>query len=261
MLANRDSAAKAVDALEVWINAIASRVQPTQHALALRMIAENFRHNIELCVRAGGSMRKWQEIRDGINARNVIELRNKLSASHKMMVWAHHSHVMHNATGTQIPSMGQHLHEMIGRELYTIGTFAGGGRVIDGALFGERNVSSLAKVGVERMLAALHRDAYFVDLRTLPTDDANAGWLVEQRSRFETMSRRTTILAKDFDGAIYIAQVHPSPFNDRFVFRWLLRIWGFVIEHAIGFALLIVTGIGFAIHAIVRRIVRWRRRR
>ena len=62
------------------------------------------------------------------------------------------------------------------------------------------------------------------------------------------------------DGAIYVAQVHPSAFNDSFLITWLLRIWGFIVEHVIGFVLLIAAGIGFGIRAIIRRIVRWRRR-
>ena len=38
--------------------------------------------------------------------------------------------------------------------------------------------------------------------------------------------------------------------------KWLLRLWGFVLEHAIGFAIIIIAAVGLAIRAIVRRIVR-----
>jgi hypothetical protein len=129
--------------------------------------------------------------------------------------------------------------------------------VITGELFGERGLPSIRKFGVERMLAAVDRDAYFVDTSRLPADPA-AGWNVEQTSRMETFYRRPTILAKDFDGAIYLDRVHPSPFTDA---KWLLRLWGFVLEHAVGFAIVILAAVGFTIRAIVRRIIRVVRRR
>ena len=77
----------------------------------------------------------------------------------------------------------------------------------------------------------------------------------------ETFFRRPTILAKDFDGAIYVDRVHPSPFTDSTGAKWLLRLWGFVLEHAVGFAIVIVAAVGFTIRAIVRRIIRAVRRR
>jgi erythromycin esterase len=257
----RDDAAKAIDGLEAWIKTIAPRVQPAVHGVALGMIPNNLRDNLELCARAGGDMLRWQEVRDEINARNVVTLRDQLSTSHEIIAWAHHSHVAYNSTGKHVPSMGQHLHDRLGRGLYTIGTFAGAGRVIDGSAIGERSLSSISKVGVERMLGAVDRDAYFIDVSRLPMDDAAAGWLVEQTSRFETLSSRPTVLAKDFDGAIYVARVHPSPFDDAFTVRWLLRIWGFMIEHAIGVAIVVLAGLGFGARAIVRWLLRRIRRR
>ena len=115
--------------------------------------------------------------------------------------------------------MGERLHARLGSELYTIGLFAGGGRVIDGALFGERDLPSTRAYGVERLLQAVDRDAYFVDLKALPTTDPQAGWLVEASSRMEAMFPRPTVLARDFDGAIYIAHVHPAEFTDSIVAR------------------------------------------
>jgi erythromycin esterase len=251
---DRDAAAKAVGDLEAWIKTI--HVQPAEHASALGMIPDNLRDNLELCAHAA----RWQEVRDDINARNVVKIRDHLSPSHKIIAWAHHSHVAYNSTGKHVPSMGQHLHDLLGRGLYTIGLFAGTGRVIDGSVIGERNLSAISKVGVERMLGAVDRAAYFIDVSRLPTNDAAAGWLVEQTSRFETLSNRPTVLAHDFDGAIYIARVHPSPFDDSFAVRWLLRIWGFAIEHAIAVAIVVLAGVGFGARAIVRWLLRVARR-
>jgi erythromycin esterase len=248
--ANREAAQRAVDELAAWITAIAPRVEPTAHAAALGMIPDNLRDNIELCVRTAGAREMWQETRDVLNARTALKLRDRLSSTRRVILWAHHSHVVHNATGAHVPSMGQHLRDQLGREVYTVGTFAGAGRVFDGALFGERDLPSIVQVGVERMLGAVDRPAYFVDVSRLPTDDPSAGWLVEQRSRFETVSRRPTILAKDFDGAIYLARVHPGAFSDAVAVRWLLRIWGFIIEHALGLAIVIVASLVAGIRAI-----------
>ncbi|HEY3808081.1 MAG TPA: erythromycin esterase family protein [Kofleriaceae bacterium] len=251
-------ASSAVGDLETWIGSIAARVQPPIHAAALRMIPDNFRGKLELCARTRGAPEKWQEVRDELNARTAIALRDRLSASHAIIVWAHHSHVSYNS---RIPSMGQHLHDALGGAVYTIGTFAGAGRVIDGTVFGERDLPAISKVGVERMLGAVDHDAYFVDVSRLPTGDLAAGWLVPQTSRYETLARRPTILAKDFDGAIYVARVHPSAFFDSFAVTWILRIWGFVVEHDIGFAIVMLAGFIAAVRAIARRVRRRLQRR
>jgi erythromycin esterase-like protein len=253
---NRDDAAWAIDELATWIAIADPHVRPASHAAALLMIPDNFRDNLELCAHAA----TWQESRDEAAARDVALLLGHVSATHRLIVWAHHSHVAYDSTGKNVASMGQHLRELLGRAVYTIGTFAGSGRVIDGSVFGERELPSIAKFGVERMLGAVGQRAYFVDASRLPTDDPAAGWLVEKNSRAETISPRATILAKDFDGAIYVARVHPSPISDSFAVVWLIRIWGFVIQHAIGVAFVIVAGVGFALRAIVRWLVRRIRR-
>jgi erythromycin esterase len=256
LAADRAAASAAVDDLEAWIRAAAPRVRPI-HAAALLMIPTNFRDFAALCEREGGMETNWQQMRDEVNARVALAIRERVSPAHKVILWAHHSHVAYDATGENVPSMGQHLRDSAGKSVYTIGTFAGHGRVITGELFGERGLPSIRKFGVERMLAAVDRDAYFVDTSRLPADPA-AGWNVEQTSRMETFYRRPTILAKDFDGAIYLDRVHPSPFTDA---KWLLRLWGFVLEHAVGFAIVILAAVGFTIRAIVRRIIRVVRRR
>jgi erythromycin esterase-like protein len=203
----------------------------------------------------------WQATRDELNAVNAVKLRDRLSAAHKIILWAHHSHVAYNTTRRNITSMGERLHARIPGELYTIGTFAGGGRVIDGALFGERALPSTRRLGVERLLQAVDRDAYFVDLKSLPTTDPQAGWLVEDTSRLEAIARRPTVLARDFDGAVYIAQVHPAEFSDSVAVRWILRVLGFVEAHYIGVGIVVVTGLGWLVWVIARAIARRVRRR
>jgi len=257
--AHRDAALAAVDAIGAWIDAIGPQVaaqRPAAHATALRMIPDNFRDDIELCMHAA----TWQMTRDELNANNAVKLRDQLSAAHEIILWAHHSHVAYDSTHRNIVSMGERIHARMPGDVYTIGLFAGGGRVIDGALFGERDLPSTRRFGVERLLQAVDRDAYFIDLKSLPTTDPQAGWLVPDSARMEVFGRRPTVLAKDFDGAIYVARVHPADFIDSAVGRWVLRALGFVEAHFIGVAILLVTGVGWLIWAIARRIRRWLRR-
>jgi erythromycin esterase len=261
---HEQAALSAVDALEAWITRVAPLVEavgPPAHAAALRMIPDNFRDEIELCARTSKEPNAWQRARDELNAINVVSLRDHLSSAHKILVWAHHSHVAYTSTHKNIPSMGEHLHQQIGSAVYTVGLFAGEGRVISADVLAERGLPSVRKVGVEQLLAAVGQAAYFVDLRSLPVTDPEAGWLVENYSRMETLHRRPTVLARDFDAAVFIAEVHPAPFLESRLARWTLRIWGFVVEHALGAGIVLVIGIGYSLWSIARRVGRWIRAR
>jgi erythromycin esterase len=263
--AQHEEALATIDALGAWIETIAPRVtaqRPAAHMAALRMIPDNFRDNVALCTRAAASEGAWQATRDELNAKNALMLRDEVSAAHKIILWAHHSHVAYNSTGRNIDSMGEHLHAKIPSELYTIGLFAGGGRVIDGALFGERDLPTTRRFGVERLLQAVHGNAYFVDVKRLPTTDPQAGWLIEDSARHEVIAQRPTVLAKDFDGAVYVAHVHPTEFMDSVAVRWMLRILGFLQTHFIAVGIVLMAAVGWMIwgiaSAIGRRVQRWR---
>jgi erythromycin esterase-like protein len=56
-----------------------------------------------------------------------MAIQNHVSASGKIILWAHHSHVNHASLGITAPSMGRSLLEMLGSKLYTIGLFAASG--------------------------------------------------------------------------------------------------------------------------------------
>ena len=57
------------------------------------------------------------------------------------------------------------------------------------------------------------------------------------------------------------AEVSPAAFLESASGRWALRIWGFVIEHAVAVAIVFLAGLGWSLRAIVRRIRRrWRAR-
>ena len=176
-----------------------------------------------------------------LNAENALVLRDDVSAAHKVILWAHHSHVSYNSVGDRTPSMGQHIRERVGRSVYTIGLFAGGGRFLDVAPLSVHDLPPVNKVGVERLLGSVAEPSYFINLLMLPTDDASAGWLVPQRSRMEGRWTRSTVLARDFDGAIYFQHVSPGTGMVADGPMLVLRLFGFFVENVPGTAIVLAT--------------------
>ena len=254
----RVPALAAIDTVERWVDAISpavARERPAAHVAALRLIPDNLRDHVELCDHAT----TWQKTRDELNAANALVLRERVSAAHKAILWAHHSHVAYNTTGSRIPSMGQHLQDRLGRDVYTIGLFAGSGRFLDVAPLSVHALPALNKVGVERLLAAVRPAPYFIDVSRLPADDPMAGWLTPQSSRMEGRWTQSTILAKDFDGALYVPVVTPGtgmvadgPFR-------VLQLFGLAVDH-LALAATATTGIlVWLIVVVTRRVSRGRR--
>jgi erythromycin esterase len=238
--AAKQPALAAIDALQRWIEHIAPSVKqerPAAHLAALRLIPDNLRDHVTLCEHAS----TWQRTRDELNAENALVLRDEVSATHKIILWAHHSHVSYNSIGDRTPSMGQHVRERVGRSVYTIGLFAGGGRFLDVAPLSVHDLPPVNKVGVERLLASVGEPSYFINLLTLPTDDASAGWLVPQRSRMEGRWTRSTVLARDFDGAIYLQSVSPGTGMVADGPMLVLRVFGFFVEHVLSTAIVLAT--------------------
>ncbi len=245
----------AIETIQSWIEAISpavARERPAAHVAALRLIPDSLRDHVELCEHAT----TWQQTRDELNAENALMLREHVSATHKIILWAHHSHVAYNTTGSRIPSMGQHLRRRIGRDIYSIGLFAGSGRFLDVAPLSVHSLPALNKVGVERLLDAVGTESYFVDVSTLPTGDSSAGWLVPQSSRMEGRWTRSTVLAKDFDGALYVRDVTPGTgmVPDR-AFA-VLQLFGVAVDHSLPVATGIVVGLGWLVVAVTRRVRR-----
>jgi len=249
----RAPALTAIDAIQRWIDAIVpavARTRPAAHVAALRLIPDNLRDHVELCEHAT----TWQKTRDELNADNALMLRDQVSAAHKIILWAHHSHVSYNTMGRQVPSMGEHLRGRLGRDIYTIGLFAGSGRFLDVAPLSVHALPATNTVGVERLLAAAGSQPYFIDVSRLPLDDPAAGWLTPQPSRMEGRSTSATVLARDFDAAVYVPRVTPGTGmlpNGAF---WVLQLFGLAVDQpvttATGMALIFV----WLARAIVTRV-------
>jgi len=252
--------------IEEWIGKAAAKVaidRPEIHAAALRLVPSYIRARIAHCqeVReAGGSRRTYQIARDRLNAVNAIALRDTVSNSHRIMLWAHHSHVNHNTSGQGIPSMGQHLLAAAPDSVYTVGLFAGSGSAYDAfsldrsgllGLFPKR-LRSKEDYGIENSLAQVSGQDFFVDFTArgkLP--DA---WLQRSFGRAETSEKMPLILARDFHAAIYIQNVHPADL--RFFPAWLsllFRAGGSLLQHPFFFGTLAIACAALLMRSVIRR--------
>jgi erythromycin esterase len=256
----------AIGELERWTAAASTKVElatSATHAAALRRIPESLRGSVELCsesIRAD-STKGYQEVRDRINATHAVALRDGVSRAHRIILWAHHSHVNHNSTGKNVPSMGQHLLQMAGKDLYTIGLFAGGGRalqVADDAFppVVPRRIRPASDYGLEGHLGLLRTDDYFIDFSTMrPGNPDCAVWFNELSSRLEIRDMAYFVPAKDYHAAVFVHVVHPAALSmlPR-VLALLLTAYGFILDHLIAF----VIGAAILVALIIHR---WQRRR
>lgn len=221
LLQKRD-AERAIDELEHWIDKMTEVVQEktsAHHATALTLIGPALRQSIELCEAVtqshDGATHVYQETRDRLNAKNVTILREKLSSSKKLIVWAHHSHIHHNSMGKATPSMGQHLLESEGDEaLYTIGLFAGRGTAMsvnddDCPAIQAQQIKPAEEFAAEKLLQDTAKSDFFVDFTRLQGNNEQLKpWLQPSTTRLEIGWAMPTVLAKDFHAAVFIQEVH-----------------------------------------------------
>ena len=110
-------------------------------ALVPTMLDERLHHCSEI-LGPGGKFapneywRNYKEARDRYQAANVVALRDKVSRSHRVVVWGHHSHLGYRAAGARASvSISGVLRDRLPGETYALGLFAGAGsylRVQDG---------------------------------------------------------------------------------------------------------------------------------
>jgi erythromycin esterase len=215
----KTDAERATNSIETWLESIVpvvTRQTSAAHAQALLLVPSTLKQDIALCeavTAPNAPPSAYTETRDQLNAQNVLTLRQSISANHRVIVWAHHSHITYNSSGTNIASMGQHLHHAAGNELYTIGLFAGRGsatQVDDSSLLPvvPRKLRPLSFYPVENGLANLSQGDFFVDF--LSAAQPPSWWSRPAYSRLETKGAQKTVLAKDYDAAIFLHTVHPA---------------------------------------------------
>lgn len=262
-LPNQDS----LRVVEHAINQASSSLQtqrPRIHTETLRLVPTMMRHRLEHCrqVAAGGS---YQAARDVHNTALVVDL---LKASGKLVLWAHHSHIHYNSLGKSVPSMGQHLKQILGDRLYTIGVFAAGGTAVDStkldAAQGPSIILALAArplpqdehFAIEQKLALTSKDDFFIDLRSQAPN-----WAQPSSTRMEVDLHQPTALSRDFDGAILLHRVSGAELN--FLpapIRFLARLGGWILQNRI-LAFVFLAAIALGLVGFVRRLVRRFKRR
>lgn len=206
---------EAIGVLQEWIGRAAPKVDAAfpsvPHAAALRLVPENLRASLSLCEEyasgANSSAALYKTTRDKNAARFALQLK-EAAPGKNLMLWAHVSHLFYNAEGNST-SVGEILHASLGSRLYTVGTFAEAGGAV--MLFSDWNdimgygrvwgVSSAPKL----RLGDHCPDACFYDVRNAGGEGVLSQ---EQRVWFEAIPRRMA-LAKDFDGVVWVRNVHP----------------------------------------------------
>ena len=132
------------------------------------------------------------------------------------MTWGHHSHLYYNTLRGPLASMGQRLRAQDSAAVYTIGVFAGTGSAYDVAdddriPLMRRRLTPASGYSAERSLASMAPPrslASFIDLSRLDASRDTA-FFATGATRFEPRGSRPTILARDFDGAVFVGRVHP----------------------------------------------------
>lgn len=266
--AKEANASQALDEIEAWLNGPVAanivRARPAVHVAALRLIPAMLRNRLQLCQEWTADQRSmitYQRVRDTLNAQLVLDELKAFPGPPKLILWAHHSHLHYNSLGQTIPSMGQHLHDALHHDMYSIGLFAEGGSAIDtttidqahglGFLFAlaPKPIPHGPRWTVEEQLSQQSPRDFFVDLR-----HASKGWAAAGTSRLENNGRMPTALSADFDGAVLLHRVSGSELD--FLPGWLrasARTIGFVIARPIISVAIVVTLLAGLIYLLRRR--------
>lgn len=103
-------------------------------ALVPTMLNERLHHCDEV-VGTGGTFKSneywkaYKEARDRYQAANVLALRERVSRTHRIVVWGHHSHVGYHGAGARAGvSISGVLRDRVPGETYALGLYAGAGR-------------------------------------------------------------------------------------------------------------------------------------
>jgi len=124
------------------------------------------------------------DFRDRKMGENLVWLANQWYPGRKIIVWAANIHMarhLESISDTRTPkpsnsnfvSMGQVLHEQLGKAVYTVGFTAYRGRVANPMMTAERSFDAPSSDSLETLLHATGRPYAFVDFRELP----NGHWL------------------------------------------------------------------------------------
>jgi len=153
-------------------------------------------------------------IRDEGMARNVEFLLDELYPGKKIVIWAHNVHISHDFEAVSIgdfASMGRHLHESHGEEMYTIGLYMYRGR-------GARNDRSTYDVGaaapgsIESIFYRTRRKHCFVDMLGERENEGNS-WMFQRIGAKTWGFMDVTLVPRDqYDAILFIDTVSPPQY-------------------------------------------------
>lgn len=204
-----------IDLLQEWINHAVPHVRTEfpnlPHADMLQLIPSNLLQSLALCeeyrATAVTNATTYKTVRDTYAAAFTHTL-IAAASNHKLILWAHVSHLSYNGDERGSTSVGEILHKSLLGQLYTIGTFAESGSAI--MLFSDwNNISGYGRVwGVSRpidqLLTPSPPQACFYEV----SDGTSSALGRVQRVWIESRPSNV-ILSRDFDGIIVVRQVHP----------------------------------------------------
>lgn len=251
-----------------WIEQVIPLVASNNviHGNALKLIPDNLMDRYCHCdsVYKSDDGRTYQIERDKLNAKNVLFILDSVSQSHKIMTWAHHSHANHTFLDEgNIPSMGRWLKRKLKNQLYTIGTFAGKGKIMtvnDDWLFpiAEVKIEIDTKYEVEKLFSSVSHSQYFMDLKQFQNEtNIQSLWSDTLYCRFEQNIRKPTVLSKDYDGAIFI-QVVSAPKITFLpgIIQWIPKVWGFLLQKKVLLIILLIVVLILTAFYIVNRKIK-----
>jgi len=205
---------EAIGALQEWIGRAAPAVDAAfpmvPHGTALRLVPENLRASLALCEQYVGGGASGAALYKPTRDRNAAQFALRLKAvapGQRLILWAHVSHLFYNAEGWTT-SVGQILHAELGPRLYTVGAFAAGGGTL--MWFSDWNdIMGYGRVwgvsnALKRALDGGCPAVCFYGLR-----GADGVLSRPERVWVEAWPFQRMALAKDFDGIVWVRDVHP----------------------------------------------------
>ncbi|MEO7040668.1 MAG: hypothetical protein ABI035_00230 [Gemmatimonadaceae bacterium] len=182
----------------------------------------------------------------------------------------HSAHLYYNTLRGRLTSMGQRLRATDSSSVYRIGLIAGGGNsydISDADLIpiSRRSIPDASEFSSDSVLQTLSattgHDEYFIDLSRL---DARKfpQFFVAGVTRFELRGKQPAILARDFDGAIYVnlISVPRLGFGGPFLVA-AAGLKGSWLDHTLLVTLIAVLATGLASRRVVAVVAARRRAR
>jgi len=209
-------ALKAVSQLDKTISTVIRTVKAKYpqlpHAETLSLIPSSLRKTIELC-RAHHKntdlQNRWsvyQPKRDELNAKMAKELIDQVSKNHRLIAWAHHSHVNYNSLKRVRLTLGEELKRLYPQQVFALGVFSGDGSALIGQ--DEPELKKIRPVSDSEMDEYLNRMSSG-DFYLEPRDSKDPIFFEPKTIRIEGVGLWKIQLGNDYDAIIKLQKTSP----------------------------------------------------